>query len=87
MNVRRHARISEGAYQDGVEISPQHGETILRDGRAILQVLFRTPAKMREFQRCSCGLDHAHSLGNHLAPNTVPGDHRNASFPAHGKVR
>ena len=87
MEVRGHARIAEGAHQDGVEFPVQHGKTIRRDGHSVGQVAFGAPVEKSHLDRNPGGGDRRHGLGDDFPSDPVAGNDGDAFFCAHGPKR
>ena len=84
MDIRGHARIAEGAQQDGVEIAFQHGEAVGRDRDAVSQVAVGAPVEMGQLDVGARGLDDVHGLGDDLGADAVPGNNGDSLLLAHG---
>ena len=83
MNVRRHARIAEGADQDGVEISCQGSEAIWRDGNSVGEITVGSPVERGQFDWRTGGLHDFYSLRNDFFSDAVTGYHGNTLGQAH----
>jgi len=86
VNVRRDARVAEGADENGVEIAGQSGEAIGRDGDFIGEVTVGSPVERGHFDRGANGPHDIHSLRDDFLPDPVAGDYGN-SLLAHANRR
>src|SRR6516225_6761896 len=78
MDVGGHARIAEGAQQDGVEITTQLFETIGSNRSAISQVTVSAPIEISQVESHTHGFDDFYSLGHNLLTDPISGNHRNS---------
>jgi hypothetical protein len=78
-------RIAKGADQDGVEVAPQHGETVRRNRNSVFEVTLRTPVELGQFDRSPGRLHDVHCLRDDFPSNAVAGKNGNSLFRAHGK--
>ena len=63
---------------------PGHGETVHRNGHTISEVTIRAPVEFGGLNGSACSLQNAQSLGDDVAPDTVPWKDGNAFFSGHG---
>ena len=85
MNVGRHARIAEGAHQDGVEISCQGSKTVRRDGNFVGEIAIGSPIERRQFDWRASGLHDFYSLRNNFLSDPVTGNHGNTLRRTHAR--
>src|SRR5262249_40870768 len=71
-------RIAQRAHEDGVKVTGQHGESIRRNGGAVLQVTIRRPAKGAELNGGLGGFHHFDRRGYNLFTDAVTRNHRDA---------
>jgi len=84
MDVGGDPRVPKGTQQNGVEFAAEHGETVHRNGHTISEVTIRAPVEFGGRNGSACSLQNAQSLGDDVAPDTVPWKDGNAFFSGHG---
>jgi hypothetical protein len=83
MNVRRHPRIAESAYHDGLELAPQHGEAVRRDRDTVGHVARGAPVELVKFDSRTRGSNDLNGLWNHLLPDPIAGKDCNLLSGSH----
>ena len=78
VDIGFHARIAEGAGQNGIEIAVEHGESVGRDGHSVAEIAIGAPVEFAYFDVRTGRPDRFESLGDYLLPNSISGNHGDA---------
>src|SRR5437016_33698 len=87
MDIRRHARIPEGAGENGIKVARQHGEAVRRNGHPVREITVSTPIEVAQFHSRATRLDGLHHLRNNFFADTISGDNSDPFFLIHGRKR
>ncbi len=87
MDIRRHARIPEGASENGIKVARQHGEAVRRNGHPVREITVSTPIEVAQFHSRAARLDSLDRVGDNFFADPVSGNGHDAFFRAHGFCR
>src|SRR2546427_4897789 len=87
MDIRRHARIPEGASENGIKVALQHGEAVRRNGHPVREITVSTPIEVAQFNSRATRLDSLDRVGDNFFADPVSWDHGDPFLLIHGRKR
>ena len=74
MDVGLDAGIAEGAGKHCIEVTPQHGEAVWRDGHSVAEIAIGAPVEFAHLYVGSRCPNHFEGLRNYFLADSVSGD-------------